>query len=53
MIAAGDVKGVVPLLGRHFSVSGTVVHGNHRGKGLGSPTANLETEKELLPKDGI
>ncbi|WP_243371834.1 bifunctional riboflavin kinase/FAD synthetase [Geotalea sp. SG265] len=53
MIAAGDVKGVVPLLGRHFSVGGTVVHGHHRGKGLGFPTANLETEKELLPKDGV
>lgn len=53
MIASGDVKGVVPLLGRHFSVGGTVVHGHHRGKGLGFPTANLETEKELLPKDGV
>lgn len=53
MIASGDVKGVVPLLGRHFSVGGTVVHGHNRGKGLGFPTANLETEKELLPKDGV
>jgi riboflavin kinase/FMN adenylyltransferase len=53
MIASGDVKGVVPLLGRHFSVGGIIVHGHHRGKGLGFPTANLETEKELLPKDGV
>jgi len=53
MIAEGDVKNVVPLLGRHFSVRGTVIHGRHRGKGLGFPTANLATDKELLPKDGV
>ncbi|KAF0221895.1 MAG: riboflavin kinase / FMN [Geobacteraceae bacterium] len=53
MIANGDVKGVVPLLGRHYSISGRVVHGHHRGQGLGFPTANLETEKDLLPKNGV
>jgi riboflavin kinase/FMN adenylyltransferase len=53
MIADGDVKGSVPLLGRYFSLSGTVVHGHHRGKGLGFPTANIETEKELIPKEGV
>ncbi len=53
MIMNGDVKGVIPLLGRHFSLGGTVVHGHHRGKGLGFPTANIETDKELLPKEGV
>jgi riboflavin kinase/FMN adenylyltransferase len=53
MIADGDVKGVVSLLGRHFSVAGRVVHGHNRGAGLGFPTANLETEKELIPKPGV
>lgn len=53
MMMNGDVKGVVSLLGRHFSLGGTVVHGHHRGKGLGFPTANIETDKELLPKDGV
>jgi riboflavin kinase/FMN adenylyltransferase len=53
MIKAGNVKGIVPLLGRHFSLGGTVIHGHHRGKDLGFPTANLETDKELLPKEGV
>ena len=53
MIAAGEVKQVVSLLGRHYSLGGTVVHGHHRGTGLGFPTANLETDKELLPKAGV
>ncbi|MCM2359381.1 MAG: bifunctional riboflavin kinase/FAD synthetase [Geobacteraceae bacterium] len=53
MIGAGEVKGVVSLLGRHFFLDGTVVHGHHRGKGLGFPTANLATENELIPKSGV
>jgi riboflavin kinase/FMN adenylyltransferase len=54
MIAAGDVRGVVPLLGRRFSLGGRVVHGFHRGgRQLGFPTANLDIEEELLPKTGV
>lgn len=53
MIEAGSVREVVALLGRHFSIGGTVVHGHHRGKGLGFPTANLETDKELIPGFGV
>jgi riboflavin kinase/FMN adenylyltransferase len=30
-----------------------VVHGDGRGRTLGFPTANLETENELLPRYGI
>ncbi len=53
MVGKGDVKEVVSLLGRHFSLSGTVVHGHHRGKGLGFPTANLQTVNELIPGSGV
>jgi len=53
MVAEGDVRGVVRLIGRHFSIGGTVVHGRQRGKGLGFPTANLRTDKELIPKPGV
>jgi riboflavin kinase / FMN adenylyltransferase len=53
MVENGAVRDVVSLLGRHFSMEGKVVHGHHRGKGLGFPTANLETEKELIPKSGV
>ena len=52
-IESGDVRGVVPLLGRHFSVGGSVIHGFHRGKGLGFPTANLATDQELIPGYGV
>jgi riboflavin kinase / FMN adenylyltransferase len=53
LIAQGDVRGVVALLGRHFSFNGTVIHGHHRGKVLGFPTANLATGNELIPKNGV
>lgn len=53
LIQDGDVSGVVPMLGRHFSLGGVVVEGHHRGAGLGFPTANISTDKELIPKPGV
>lgn len=53
MVAAGDVAGVVRLLGRQYNLEGRVVPGEQRGRELGFPTANLETDKELLPASGV
>ncbi|TRO82792.1 bifunctional riboflavin kinase/FAD synthetase [Trichloromonas acetexigens] len=53
MISAGDVAGVVRFLGRHYTLEGVVAHGAERGRKLGFPTANLVTEKELLPIPGV
>ncbi|HJV65974.1 MAG TPA: bifunctional riboflavin kinase/FAD synthetase [Geomonas sp.] len=53
MLSAGDVRGVVSVLGRHYAVTGTVVHGHQRGRGLGFPTANLCIQKDLLPAAGV
>jgi len=53
LVTEGDVKGVVAVLGRHYFTTGTVVHGQHRGRGLGFPTANLKTEDDLLPAVGV
>ena len=49
----GDVSGVVGVLGRHFTLDGTVIAGDGRGRQLGFPTANLATRKELLPAAGV
>lgn len=49
----GDVNGVVDVLGRHFTLDGTVVSGDGRGRQLGFPTANLLIDKELLPAPGV
>ena len=53
-LADGDVEGAAVVLGRPHSVSGTVVHGDHRGRELGFPTANLGPVVEgLVPADGV
>jgi riboflavin kinase/FMN adenylyltransferase len=43
------------LLGRPYSLTGKVVHGNARGKSLGYPTANIElpVRSKLTPQNGI
>lgn len=53
MITDGAVAEVVLFLGRNFSLAGKVVHGRNRGKSLGFPTANIDTDKELIPADGV
>lgn len=53
MIAAGDVSHVVGLLGRHYNLEGRVVPGEQRGRDMGFPTANLVSNKELLPAVGV
>jgi len=53
MVEAGNVAEVIELLGRNFTLEGTVVHGAGRGVGLGFPTANLVSDKELLPGEGV
>lgn len=42
------------MLGRPHEVRGTVVHGDHRGREWGFPTANISVPEEIqLPADGI
>jgi riboflavin kinase/FMN adenylyltransferase len=54
LAAAGEVAGAAALLGRPLEVEGTVVGGDHRGAGLGFPTANLEVPAGLVvPTFGI
>jgi riboflavin kinase/FMN adenylyltransferase len=54
LLHAGDVTNAAQLLGRPTEVEGIVVHGDHRGRLLGFPTANLQTPPDVLvPKLGI
>lgn len=52
-IMAGELDTAAMVLGRYHLVSGIVVHGEHRGSGLGYPTANIRTDNLLLPPDGV
>jgi riboflavin kinase/FMN adenylyltransferase len=53
LINEGRVDEASALLGHQYSVEGSVVHGQHRGKDLGFPTANLCTENEVVPPHGV
>ena len=53
-LLSGDIKNASKVLGRNFNVSGTVAHGEKRGRKLGYPTANLKTSTGImLPSNGI
>ncbi len=49
----GEVFELKKLLGREFTISGRVIHGDGRGKTIGVPTANIYSPRQLLPKDGV
>lgn len=53
-LGTGDVRDAGRLLGGPFAFEGRVVHGDHRGRDLGYPTANLELDAGLaVPADGV
>jgi len=53
LVEEGRVDEVRPMLGRYHFVSGRIVTGHRRGQKLGFPTANIATETEVVPLNGI
>jgi riboflavin kinase/FMN adenylyltransferase len=51
----GLVEKAHELLGREYSISGKVIEGQHLGRDLGFPTANIEIESpyKLVPGNGV
>ncbi len=53
-LKAGDIANANKWLGRPYSFTGNVVHGDALGRTLGYPTANLELDpSKLVPADGV
>ncbi|MFZ3295852.1 MAG: bifunctional riboflavin kinase/FAD synthetase [Mycobacterium sp.] len=53
-IEGGDVEQAGSALGRAHRVDGLVEHGDHRGRSLGFPTANLRIDRfAAVPADGV
>ncbi|MCW3123207.1 MAG: bifunctional riboflavin kinase/FAD synthetase [Flavipsychrobacter sp.] len=54
-INEGDMQHVNHMLGRNYTLKGTVVHGNKLGRTIGYPTANLQPTdaEQIVPGIGI
>ncbi|MBF0708459.1 bifunctional riboflavin kinase/FAD synthetase [Alkalihalobacillus hwajinpoensis] len=53
-IREGAVQNVKAVLGRNYTVKGTVVQGDQRGRTIGFPTANIDLKDEyLVPATGV
>ena len=53
LLGEGRVDEAGALLGHQYYVDGIVIDGDRRGRTIGFPTANLQTENELLPPHGV
>jgi riboflavin kinase / FMN adenylyltransferase len=53
LVSEARMDEAAALLGRAYYVDGTIVEGKRRGRELGFPTANLETQNELVPPNGV
>ena len=54
LLSSGDFKQAIRLLGHPYQITGKVVRGSGRGKGLGFPTANLKVDPhKLIPAHGV
>ena len=49
----GDVEYAARLLGRPYAIAGEVVQGAGRGRTLGFPTANVQSDKPVLIATGV
>ena len=52
-VESGDLERAARLLGRPFSILGTVVKGDQLGRTIGFPTANLSAHNEQYPPNGV
>jgi riboflavin kinase/FMN adenylyltransferase len=52
-VESGDLAHAARLLGREFTILGTVVKGDQLGRTIGFPTANLSAHNEQFPPNGV
>jgi riboflavin kinase/FMN adenylyltransferase len=52
-VAGGDLARAAEMLGREYTILGTVKAGQKLGRKLGFPTANLSAHSEQFPPNGV
>ena len=52
-LALDDLEAASRLLGRRYSMSGRVIHGERKGRTIGFPTANVPIRRKTSPITGV
>lgn len=52
-LSSGNLQRAAELLGQNYKMSGEVIHGNHLGRRLGFPTANIDPDRIHVALMGI
>jgi riboflavin kinase/FMN adenylyltransferase len=54
-LSLGEVRAAAEALACPYSLTGTVIHGNHLGRTIGFPTANLDLldKDKIIPREGV
>ncbi len=52
-LANGNLADAEKLLGRNYSMSGRVIHGDKKGRTIGFPTANIPLKRRISPINGV
>jgi riboflavin kinase / FMN adenylyltransferase len=52
-VREGDVREASQFLGYDFYIEGQIIEGERRGRQIGFPTLNLDTDWDILPRIGV
>jgi len=53
LLSQGDLVGAAQMLGREFSISGKIIHGQQKGRTIGFPTINIPIKRKISPILGV
>lgn len=52
-LQAGNLDAATKMLGRQYSISGHVTHGDKKGRTIGFPTANIPIKRKICAVNGV
>lgn len=52
-LLAGKLDAAAKMLGREYSISGHVIHGDKKGRTIGFPTANIPIQRKICAVNGV
>ncbi|TEU27342.1 MAG: bifunctional riboflavin kinase/FAD synthetase [Gammaproteobacteria bacterium] len=53
LLTQGNLSGAAQMLGREFSISGKIIHGQKKGRTINFPTINIPVKRKISPVLGV